>query len=167
MQPSAIVFCYINLFSITKISFDYNAWKNQFKKELLYAISKDTFNPNIVIELDDNIKIEISLSESIFTTIEDKNRLAIEIKVYSSDNSSKTIKENIYLIKPIINKMIESLNNIIRNNVNSAQIPTIDFIFSNKKFYTEPNTKNIFKTVQINSADLQYLFGINELIHLL
>ena len=97
MQPSAIVFCYINLFSITKISFDYNAWKNQFKKELLYAISKDTFNPNVVIELDDDIKIEISLSESIFTTIEDKNRLAIEIKVYSSDNSSKTIKENIYL----------------------------------------------------------------------
>ena len=167
MQPVAVVFCYLNLFSLTKVSFDYNSWKNQFKKELLEAISSNKLKSEVIIEINDTNLIEVSLEKSIFNTFDDNNRLAIEIKLYSDDQNNNTIKKNLYLIKPIILKMIESINEIIKNHVNSAKIPTIDFVFSNKKFYTQPNTKNDFKIVQIIAADLHYLYGSDELIHVI
>ena len=167
MQPVAVVFCYLNLFSLTKVSFDYNSWKNQFKKELLEAISSNKLKSEVIIEINDTNLIEVSLEKSIFNTFDDNNRLAIELKLYSDDQNNNTIKKNLYLIKPIILKMIESINETIKNYVNSAKIPTIDFVFSNKKFYTQPNTKNDFKIVQIIAADLHYLYGSDELIHVI
>ena len=89
MQPVAVVFCYLNLFSLTKVSFDYNSWKNQFKKELLEAISSNKLKSEVIIEINDTSLIEVSLEKSIFNTFDDNNRLAIEIKLYRKSELKK------------------------------------------------------------------------------
>lgn len=167
MHNIAIVFCYLNLFSITKTAFDYNSWKKYFDKELSKYLHENKVKTNFIIEIDEKNIIEITLEKSIYNIFEDSNRLAIELQVSSNIEDNEIIKNNLYLIKPIIIKIIDSINKTIIN-MNIAQLPSNDdYVFVNNKFYTLPNTESKFKLVQIIAADLHYLYGSNELIHVI
>jgi len=92
--------------------------------------------------------------------------LALEIEISSNTLNSKELKEHLYLIKPLIIKMINNINNCMKY-IDIANIPQDDFILYKDKFYTEVNTNSNQKCISITEADLHFLYDIEDIVKLL
>lgn len=161
MNKIALVFCYLNIFSLTQNPFDLDEWKIIFTEQLLNELKDNNIKTNILMDIDEK-SIAITLSNNCFGNSMENFNLALEIEIFSNDIDSMELKSHMYLIKPIILKIIENINMSLYN-IDIAQIPDSDFVISNNKFYTEVNSETTYKIVQIIEADLHYLYDIEEI----
>jgi hypothetical protein len=165
MEKLALVFCYLDIIKLAP-HIDINEWKNVFTKQAISTFEIHNIKTNIILDIDNQHDIHIKLADNCFGYTMENYNLALEIEISSNTLNSTQLKEHLYLIKPLIIKMINNINNCMKY-IDIANIPQDDFILYKDKFYTEVNTNSNQKCISITEADLHFLYDIEDIVKLL